>query len=97
MRQLLFLPCPHSWSKPQVEARAHPNVLKASAWLNKFYHTNGKTQLDGVDLTTPLSYADRYRIRKADGKPWTRHPPHVDGMAYLGVTTCSSCILMLSQ
>ncbi|KZV72639.1 DUF1479-domain-containing protein [Peniophora sp. CONT] len=67
------------WTKPQVEARAHPNVLKASARLNEFYHANGKTHLDGVDLKTPLSYADRYRIRKADGKPWSRFPPHVDG------------------
>ena len=61
----------------------------ASARLNEFYHVNGQTHLDGVDLKTPLSYADRYRIRKADGKPWSRFPPHVDGMASLSLITFS--------
>ncbi|KAF8553881.1 hypothetical protein OG21DRAFT_1522793, partial [Imleria badia] len=26
------------WTRPQVQARAHPNVLKATAWLNNLYH-----------------------------------------------------------
>jgi len=64
------------WSKPQVEARAHPNVLKASTWLNKLYQWNSST--DGVDLDTPLTYADRFRIRKP-GVQWDAHPPHIDG------------------
>ncbi|KAI0032542.1 hypothetical protein K488DRAFT_78436 [Vararia minispora EC-137] len=66
------------WSKPQVEARSHPGVLKASAWLNGLYHIKGSKQLQGVDLKTPLTYADRYRIRKPGGL-WEAHPPHVDG------------------
>ncbi|KAI0316742.1 hypothetical protein OF83DRAFT_1059849 [Amylostereum chailletii] len=69
------------WTKPQVEARAHPNVLKTSAWLNKLYHISGTgdgSALAGVDLGTPLTYADRYRIRKP-GVQWEAHPPHVDG------------------
>ena len=75
-----------SWTKPQVRARGHPNVLSASAWLNNFYRVkskpeggNGVTPAD-VDLSTPLSYADRFRMRHP-GNVWDRHPPHIDGNA----------------
>ncbi|KZT20478.1 DUF1479-domain-containing protein [Neolentinus lepideus HHB14362 ss-1] len=66
------------WTGPQVKARAHPNVLEATAWLNNFYHLKSHDKLDGVDLSTPLTYADRFRIRHP-GVEWQRHPPHVDG------------------
>ena len=59
-------------------ARAHPNVLKAEAWLNNLYHVKSGAKLDGVDLSTPLVYADRFRIRHP-GVQWDAHPPHVDG------------------
>jgi len=65
------------WTRSQVQARAHPNVLKASAWLNNLYKKPGK-QLEGVDLDVPLVYADRFRIRHP-GPGWDRHPPHIDG------------------
>jgi hypothetical protein len=39
---------------------------------------NAKDALDGVDLSTPLTYADRFRIRHA-GNLWREHPPHIDG------------------
>ncbi|KAJ8074514.1 hypothetical protein PM082_015415 [Marasmius tenuissimus] len=67
------------WTKPQVEARSHPNVLATSAWLNNLYSTPSNANLEGVDLSTPLSYADRFRIRHPGGH-WGAHPPHVDGM-----------------
>jgi hypothetical protein len=66
------------WTKPQVAARAHPNVLKASAWLNNLYQFKDGQILPGVDLSTPLTYADRFRIRHPGGH-WDAHPPHVDG------------------
>ncbi|CAK5269425.1 unnamed protein product [Mycena citricolor] len=66
------------WTKAQIEARAHPNMLKSIAWLNNLYHTNGSSPPEGVDLSTPLAYADRFRIRNPGGV-WDRHPPHVDG------------------
>ncbi|KAF8150934.1 hypothetical protein B0H34DRAFT_730672 [Crassisporium funariophilum] len=74
------------WTKPQVQARSHPNLLAASTWLNNLYHTNDATTetstktMEGVDLNTPLTYADRFRIRKP-GVQWDFHPPHVDGGA----------------
>ncbi|THH13880.1 hypothetical protein EW146_g6392 [Bondarzewia mesenterica] len=66
------------WTKAQVLARSHPNLLEASTWLNKLYHIKGEEKLNGVDLSTPLSYADRFRIRHP-GTQWNAHPPHVDG------------------
>ncbi|KAJ4475677.1 DUF1479-domain-containing protein [Lentinula aciculospora] len=69
------------WTKPQVEARSHPNVLTTSAWLNNLYRnspgSSGKA-MEGVDLSTPLTYADRFRIRHPGGG-WAHFPPHVDG------------------
>jgi hypothetical protein len=71
-----------SWTKSQVLARSHPNVLAASSWLNKLYHVTSGAKLDGVDLSVSLSYADRFRIRHPGGH-WDRHPPHVDGESQL--------------
>ncbi|KAF9223302.1 DUF1479-domain-containing protein [Gyrodon lividus] len=68
------------WTRPQVQARAHPNVLKASAWLNNLYHAKSGKMPEGVDLSVPLVYADRFRIRHP-GVQWDVHPPHVDGGA----------------
>ncbi|KAJ7866393.1 hypothetical protein B0H14DRAFT_2347464 [Mycena olivaceomarginata] len=66
------------WTKAQVQARAHPNMLGVSTWLNSLYHSTSGQKVEGVDLATPLSYADRFRIRHP-GSPWHRHPPHIDG------------------
>ncbi|KAJ7056743.1 hypothetical protein C8F01DRAFT_1154748 [Mycena amicta] len=69
------------WTKSQLEARAHPNMLAAMTWLNTLYQPGGSshdTDLEGVDLKTPLSYADRFRIRHPGGD-WNVHPPHIDG------------------
>jgi hypothetical protein len=72
-----------SWSKPQVAARSHPNVVVAQKWLNKFWYpssTEGDQGfMKGVDLDQPLSYADRFRIRNADkNDKWTFLGPHID-------------------
>ncbi|KAJ7220279.1 hypothetical protein GGX14DRAFT_434027, partial [Mycena pura] len=65
------------WTKSQLQARAHPNMLATSAWLNNLYRaTDG--QKYGVDMGTPLSYADRFRIRKP-GFHCELLPPHIDG------------------
>ncbi|KAF9007508.1 hypothetical protein BDQ17DRAFT_1422870 [Cyathus striatus] len=66
------------WTKAQVQARAHPNMLAAITWLNNLYHTKSGKKLEGIDLSIPLSYADRFRIRHP-GVQWNVHPPHVDG------------------
>ncbi|KAJ3490842.1 hypothetical protein NLI96_g1126 [Meripilus lineatus] len=66
------------WTKSQLQARSHPNVLQTQVWLNSMYHSRGDAKTDGVDLSVPLSYADRFRMRHP-GNQWTVHPPHVDG------------------
>ncbi|KIK58246.1 hypothetical protein GYMLUDRAFT_98191 [Collybiopsis luxurians FD-317 M1] len=66
------------WTKPQVEARSHPNVLAASAWLNNLYRDSSPSPMEGVDLSAPLTYADRFRIRHPGGG-WTAFSPHIDG------------------
>ena len=62
-----------------MQARAHPNMLKATAWLNNLYHSPSDQTDEGVDLSVPLSYADRFRMRHP-GVGWDFFPPHVDGM-----------------
>ncbi|KAH8831874.1 hypothetical protein DL96DRAFT_1667904 [Flagelloscypha sp. PMI_526] len=66
------------WSQPQIQARSHPNMLKAQDWLNGMFHAKSGLNPEGVNLASPLSYADRFRIRHPGGY-WDRHPPHVDG------------------
>jgi hypothetical protein len=50
------------WSPSQVEARAHPNMLKAQSFLASFWHSSDPTS--EISTTYPLSYADRFRIRE---------------------------------
>ncbi|CAE6529377.1 unnamed protein product [Rhizoctonia solani] len=52
------------WSESQLRARSHPNVLSAAVWLNSLFHAR---ETSAVSLSTPLMYADRFRIRKAGG------------------------------
>ncbi|KAF8645864.1 hypothetical protein AX16_007522 [Volvariella volvacea WC 439] len=66
------------WTKAQVAARSHPNLLAATVWLNNLYRTKPGQEIKGVDLSTPLTYADRFRIRRP-GVFWDAHPPHIDG------------------
>ena len=67
-----------SWTKSQIRARSHPNVLAATTWLNKMYHSKSGNKVEDVDLDKPLMYAERFRIRHP-GVQWDAHPPHVDG------------------
>ncbi|KAH8120583.1 DUF1479-domain-containing protein [Phellopilus nigrolimitatus] len=75
------------WTRPQIQARAHPNVLSLISWLNSLYYigtfpkNDQVTSVDllkGVELSTPLVYADRFRVRHP-GAQWNTHPPHIDG------------------
>ncbi|KAL4062880.1 hypothetical protein J3A83DRAFT_4107876 [Scleroderma citrinum] len=66
------------WTPSQVQARAHPNVLKVNSWLNNLYRFKSDERAEGVDLSCPLVYADRFRIRHP-GVQWHNHPPHTDG------------------
>jgi hypothetical protein len=67
-----------SWTRAQVQARAHPNVLKVSTWLNNLYRAKTGKKMKGVDLDVPLVYADRFHIRHP-GMQWDVPTPHIDG------------------
>ncbi|KAG8891567.1 hypothetical protein FRC00_013498 [Tulasnella sp. 408] len=50
------------WSKSQVQARSHPNVLGAQkALMSRLFHADPNAPLS---LNYPVSYADRLRVRK---------------------------------
>ena len=88
-----------SWSTSQLQARSHPNVLAVTTFLNNLYHINDD-QSDNtlVSLSTPLSYADRFRIRHPGPVLWNVHNPHIDGGSIErweddGFRTCFQSIL----
>ncbi|PGH13102.1 hypothetical protein AJ80_06474 [Polytolypa hystricis UAMH7299] len=64
------------WSKPQISARSHPNVIATQRFLMNFWHTNSNDAL--ISPTHPLTYADRLRIRQPGDAAFALGP-HVDG------------------
>ncbi|KAF8426187.1 hypothetical protein EV426DRAFT_530646 [Tirmania nivea] len=64
------------WSPPQIRARTHPNLLTTHRFLlsSLFSPSLPNSQ---IDLTTPLSYADRLRIRPPGDASFALGP-HVD-------------------
>ena len=70
------------WSKPQMQARQHPNLAATRAWLNRLW-TFEKTGPDGsvtrfFDPDRQFNYADRIRRREA-GDSTLGLSPHSDG------------------
>ena len=64
------------WSRSQILARAHPNILKTQAFLMSHWHSADRSAL--VSTAHPTSYADRLRIRQP-GDAGFALGPHVDG------------------
>jgi hypothetical protein len=54
------------WSRGQLLARSHPNVITAQKAMNNVWHA---APTDPVVLSEPLSYADRLRIRTVSSTP----------------------------
>ncbi|KAL2151172.1 hypothetical protein VTH82DRAFT_6270 [Thermothelomyces myriococcoides] len=66
------------WSKAQVRARAHPNLLATQrALMTKLWHAASDPAAP-VSMHTPLIYADRLRIRQP-GDAFFALGPHQDG------------------
>ncbi|KAM0275011.1 hypothetical protein ACHAQH_007660 [Verticillium albo-atrum] len=64
------------WSRSQLAARSHPNMLKTQKFLMSYYHsTNPDAEYSS---SQPLMYADRMRIRQP-GDAGFALGPHVDG------------------
>ncbi|KAK3939214.1 DUF1479-domain-containing protein [Diplogelasinospora grovesii] len=65
------------WSAPQLRARTHPSMLKVqSTLMSSLWHTPDPNS--PISLRTPLSYADRLRIRQP-GDAQFALGPHQDG------------------
>ncbi|KAI4102957.1 MAG: hypothetical protein L6R37_004107 [Teloschistes peruensis] len=64
------------WSPSQILARAHPNILRAQAFLMSHWRSADNSSL--ISTSNPLSYADRLRIR-AQGDTKFALGPHIDG------------------
>jgi len=65
------------WSRPQMEARQHPNLAATRAWLNRLwtFEKNGKRYFDP---DRQFNYADRIR-RREPGDSTLGLSPHSDG------------------
>ncbi|KAF5013125.1 hypothetical protein FDECE_845 [Fusarium decemcellulare] len=63
------------WSKAQLEARAHENMLLAQTALNLVWD---KTTEDRVVFSEPVAYCDRLRMRTPGDKSFNLGP-HLDG------------------
>jgi hypothetical protein len=64
------------WTPTQTTARAHPNVLQTQTFLGSLWHSSDPQSR--ISTTHPLTYADRFRIRRpGDGK--FALGPHSDG------------------
>ncbi|EXJ86542.1 hypothetical protein A1O3_03495 [Capronia epimyces CBS 606.96] len=64
------------WTPAQVQARAHPNVLKAQSFLASIWHSSDPKS--EISTTYPLTYADRFRIRQPGDAKFALGP-HTDG------------------
>nr|POF12274.1 uncharacterized protein ybiu [Quercus suber] len=63
------------WSKAQMHARSHPNLLQTQRFLMRLWHSNDPEAL--ISMARPLTYADRLRIRQP-GDSGFALGPHVD-------------------
>ncbi|KAI1296034.1 DUF1479 domain protein [Xylaria venustula] len=64
------------WSKPQIKARAHPNMLKMQSKLLNLWRSSAPEA--PISLSQTMTYADRLRIRQP-GDATFALGPHVDG------------------
>ncbi len=65
------------WSRPQVQARQHPNLAATRAWLNRLW-THEKNGTRYFDPDRQFNYADRIR-RREPGDTTLGLSPHSDG------------------
>ncbi|KAM3454975.1 hypothetical protein MY5147_008716 [Beauveria neobassiana] len=65
------------WSAPQLKARAHPNFMRVQQYLmSGLWHASDSAS--PISVASPLSYADRLRIRQP-GDATFALGPHIDG------------------
>ncbi|KAL4947401.1 hypothetical protein BDW69DRAFT_204434 [Aspergillus filifer] len=66
------------WTRPQVEARSHPEILAAMNAVTHLWHVSDPSL--PIDLDSQVNYADRFRIR-APGDTEYSLKAHLDSSA----------------
>lgn len=64
------------WSRTQLQARAHPQLLQTHRFLMSFWHSADPSA--AISTQHPTSYADRLRMRQPGDAKFALGP-HVDG------------------
>ncbi|ETN40882.1 uncharacterized protein HMPREF1541_05162 [Cyphellophora europaea CBS 101466] len=64
------------WTPTQVQARGHPNMLQTQSFMNSLWHSSNRASQ--ISTTYPLTYADRFRIRRPGDAKFALGP-HTDG------------------
>ncbi|KAL1297666.1 hypothetical protein AAFC00_006219 [Neodothiora populina] len=63
------------WSRTQIRARAHPNLLKTQQFLLSYWHSKDSNALIS---SRPITYCDRLRMRQPGDAKFALGP-HIDG------------------
>ncbi len=63
------------WSPAELKARSHPNMIAAQSFANQLWHSSSPDL--PVDLSFPVTYADRLRQRQPGDAKFALGP-HVD-------------------
>ncbi|RDW91050.1 hypothetical protein BP5796_02215 [Coleophoma crateriformis] len=66
------------WTRPQVQARSHPEILKAMQATSKLWNVKDETL--PIDMSSQVHYADRFRIRRPGDKEYVLKA-HLDSSA----------------
>uniref|UniRef100_A0A093VJ09 Uncharacterized protein YbiU n=3 Tax=Talaromyces marneffei TaxID=37727 RepID=A0A093VJ09_TALMA len=67
------------WTRPQVQMRSNPRVLKAMKAVSGLWHINDKSL--PLDFDSQVVYPDRFRIRYPSKDAEYTLPPHLDSGA----------------
>ncbi|KAL4791604.1 hypothetical protein BDV19DRAFT_392949 [Aspergillus venezuelensis] len=67
------------WTPPQVQIRSHPAVLEAMNCVSKLWRVNDPSV--PIDLSSQVTYADRFRIRHPSKEAEYTLPAHLDSGA----------------
>lgn len=65
-------------SRSQIFARTHPSILDSQRFVLSLWHLADSSLESEVDLSKPISYFDRLRIRHPGDQRFTLGP-HIDG------------------
>lgn len=60
------------WTRPQVQARSHPEIIAAMSSIMSLWHVDDSTL--PIDLSSQVHHADRFRIRRPGDREYSLKP-----------------------